>query len=173
LCLFVHSRDVSEFGALGRRKAEVGGLPSGDAEPLADLARTALHPRTAETPFQEVSEMTAQRAELASRANRYRSLRNFYLADRCRRSSREDDVGLWWRVGLHGPLYRAAWVRNTGELYVTRLGRHQDGAGEVQVLGRADDRHQLDAALNGWQDACPAPDSLTWLRHRAASLTPA
>ncbi len=106
-------------------------------------------------------------------ADRYRSLRNFYLADRRRRSSREDDIGLWWRVGLHGPLYRAAWVCSTGELYVTRLGRHQHGAGEVEVLGRAEDRSQLEAALDGWRDACPTPDSMTWLRRRAARLTPA
>jgi hypothetical protein len=114
--------------------------------------------------------MTSLSPELADRADRYRSLSNFYLADSRRRSSREQDVGLWWRVGAHGSLYRAAWVRETGELYVTRLGPFQDGRGEVVVIGRAEDRSQLDEVLEGWQDVCPQPDSMTWLRHRAAGL---
>ncbi len=114
--------------------------------------------------------MASPSRELADRANRYRSLRNFYLADSRRRSSREQDVGLWWRVGAHGPVYRAAWVRETGELYITRLGRLQDGRGEVLVLARARDRGQLAEALQGWQDVCPQPDSMTWLLHRAAGL---
>jgi hypothetical protein len=114
--------------------------------------------------------MTSLSRELADRANRYRSLRNFYLADSRRRSSREQDVGLWWRVGAHGPVYRAAWVHETRELYVTRLGPLEDGRGEVLVLGRARDRSQLEEALQGWQDVCPQPDSMTWLLHRAARL---
>lgn len=114
--------------------------------------------------------MTSLSRALADRANRYGSLSNFYRADSRRRSSREQDVGLWWRVGAHGPVYRAAWVRETGELYVTRLGPLQDGSGEVLVLGRARERSQLEEVLRGWQDVCPQPDSMTWLRHRAASL---
>lgn len=116
--------------------------------------------------------MTSPSRELADRASRYQSLSNFYRADSRRRTSREQDVGLWWRVGAHGPIYRAAWVRETGELYVTRLGRLQDGGGEVLVLGQARDRSQLDEVLQGWQDVCPQPDSMTWLRHRAAALAP-
>jgi hypothetical protein len=114
--------------------------------------------------------MTSPRRALTDRVSRYRSLSNFYKADVRRRSSRELDVGLWWRIGANGPVYRAAWVRETGELYVTRLGRLQDGGGEVFVLGRALDRDQLEAVLEGWQDVCPQPDSMTWLRHRAARL---
>jgi hypothetical protein len=117
--------------------------------------------------------MTSLSRALAGRANRYGSLSNFYRADSRRRSSREQDVGLWWRVGAHGPVYRAAWVRETGEFYVTRLGPLQDGRGEVVVLGRARERSQLEEVLRGWQDVCPRPDSMTWLRHRAASLEPA
>jgi hypothetical protein len=116
--------------------------------------------------------MTSLSRDLADRANRYESISNFYLADSRRRSSREQDVGLWWRVGAHGPVYRAAWVRETGELYVTRLGPPEDGRGEVVVLGRARDRSQLEEVLQGWQDVCPQPDSMTWLRHRAAGLAP-
>jgi hypothetical protein len=116
--------------------------------------------------------MTSLRRALTDKANRYQSLSNFYHADVRRRCSREQDVGLWWRIGANGPLYRAAWVIDTGELYVTRLGRLQDGNGEVVVLGRARNRDQLEAVLDGWQDVCPQPDSMTWLRHRAAGLAP-
>jgi hypothetical protein len=116
--------------------------------------------------------MISLRRAHSERASRYQSLSNFYRADVRRRSSREQDVGLWWRIGANGPVYRAAWVRETGELYVTRLGRAQDGRGEVVVLGRARDRDQLEAVLEGWQDVCPQPDSMTWLRHRAARLAP-
>jgi hypothetical protein len=115
--------------------------------------------------------MATTTRRLADRSDRYRSLRNFYLADVRRRASREDDVGLWWRVGSHGPLYRAAWVHGTGELYVTRLGL-EHGKGEVTVLGRARNRDELERALHGWQDACYQPDSMTWLRHRAVRLAP-
>jgi hypothetical protein len=114
--------------------------------------------------------MSSLPRKLADRTHRYQSLGNFYRADRRRRASREQDVGLWWRIGAHGPIYRAAWVRETGELYVTRLGALQDGSREVLVLGRARDRNELDAALEGWQDVCPQPDSMTWLAHRAAGL---
>jgi hypothetical protein len=114
--------------------------------------------------------MTSLRRALTDRANRYQSLSNFYAADARRRTSREQDVGLWWRIGANGPVYRAAWVRETGELYVTRLGRPQDGGGEVFVLGLARDSDQLEAVLEGWQDVCPQPDSMTWLRHRAGGL---
>ncbi len=106
----------------------------------------------------------------ADRGARYRSLSNFYLADSRRIASRERDVGLWWRVGALGPIYRAAWVRDTGELYVVRLGPARDGTGQVEVLGTAADRNELERALRGWRDVCPQPDSMTWLRHRAARL---
>ncbi len=106
----------------------------------------------------------------ADRGARYRSLSNFYLADSRRIASRERDVGLWWRVGAFGPVYRAAWVRDTGELYVVRLGPARDGTGQVEVLGTAADRNELERVLRGWREVCPQPDSMTWLRHRAARL---
>ncbi len=104
------------------------------------------------------------------RAIRYESLGNFYSADSRRRGSHEQDVGLWWRVGAHGPVYRAAWVSDTGELYVVRLGPLQDGKGDVVVLGRAQGIAELEEALEGWRDVCPQPDSITWLRRRALRL---
>jgi hypothetical protein len=116
--------------------------------------------------------MSSRRSQLADRSSTYRSLSNFYVADNRRRASPEKDMGLWWRVGAHGPYYRAAWVRDTGELYVTRLGPLEDGKGEVAVLGRARDAYELEQAIEGWEEVCYQPDSMTWLRHRAARLAP-
>ena len=62
------------------------------------------------------------RRRLAPPLERYRSLASFYAADRRRIDSRELDVGLWWREDADGPLHRAAWVSDTGELYLVRLG---------------------------------------------------
>jgi hypothetical protein len=68
---------------------------------------------------------------------RYRSLSSFYNADPRRIHSREQDVGLWWREEADGPLHRAAWVSDTGELYLVRLGPTEEGGGVVEVLARA------------------------------------
>src|SRR5205807_4023707 len=114
------------------------------------------------------SEMACQTPDRPDRGVRYRSLSNFYLADPRRVGSQERDLGLWWRVGLHGPTYRAAWVRETGELYAARLGLPEE-QGEVHVLGLANDE-ELEEALEGWADICPQADSMTWLRHRASGL---
>jgi hypothetical protein len=105
-----------------------------------------------------------------TRPARYRSLRQFYLADPRRIASRERDVGLWWRSANESPLHRAAWVRDTGELYLVRLGPAADGGGQVEILGRARDSAELERTLGGWRDECPRPDSLTWLRRKAARL---
>jgi hypothetical protein len=101
---------------------------------------------------------------------RYPSLSSFYLADPRRLDSREEDVGLWWRDGIDGPLHRAAWVADTGELYLVRLGPAEAGGGRVEVLGIAG-RSELEQALEGWREACGTPDSLPWLREHAARLS--
>ena len=102
--------------------------------------------------------------------SRYPSLSSFYLADQGRIASREVDVGLWWRDGADGPLYRAAWVCDTGELYLVRLGPVEAGGGEVEILAQVADRDELEKALEGWRDECGAEDSLAWLRERVARL---
>jgi hypothetical protein len=100
---------------------------------------------------------------------RYRTLAKFYGADLRRARSRELDVGLWWREQPDGPLHRAAWVRDTGELYLVRLG-DDDGAGEVEVLAVLDSPGRLERALAGWRERCGRPRSLSWLRARVAEL---
>ena len=102
---------------------------------------------------------------------RYRSLARFYSADTRRIHSRELDVGLWWREHPASPLHRAAWVSDTGELYLVRLGPSDQGGGEVEILALVPDRERLERVLQGWRERCGEPHSLTWLRQRAADLT--
>ncbi len=99
---------------------------------------------------------------------RYESLARFYNTDERRVRSRELDVGLWWREDADGPLHRAAWVSDTGELYLVRLGPAAEGGGHVEVLARVDDRELLDCVLDGWRERCGEPGSLGWLRERVA-----
>jgi hypothetical protein len=101
---------------------------------------------------------------------RYCSLASFYGADPRRLPSREVDVGLWWREQADGPLHRAAWVSDTGELYLVRLGPLQEGGGEVEVLAVLAERERLESVLEGWREECGGPRSLTWLRERTARL---
>jgi len=103
--------------------------------------------------------------------HRYRSIARFYAADPRRGASRERDVGLLWRDAADGPLHRAAWVCDTGELYLVRLGPSEEGGGEVEVLATVDDGERLERALEGWRERCGAPRSLTWLRERARRLS--
>ena len=100
----------------------------------------------------------------------YLSLGAFYAGDRCRATSRERDVGLWWRAA--GPLarsYRAAFVEATGELYVMQ---HEGmrGGGQVQVLGRFDSFAELHRVVAGWEDVCGEPGSIDWLLARVGRV---
>jgi hypothetical protein len=106
-----------------------------------------------------------------SKLGRYGSLASFYRADPRRIRSRELDVGLWWREQAADPLHRAAWVSDTGELYLVRLGPSDQGGGEVEILALVPDRERLERVLQGWRERCGEPHSLTWLRQRAADLT--
>jgi hypothetical protein len=100
----------------------------------------------------------------------YDSLKSFYTADPRRMRSRERDVGLWWREDVGGALHRAAWIVETGELYLARLGPAEDGGGKVEVLAQVADRARMERALRGWRERCGERHSLAWLRTRAASL---
>jgi len=100
---------------------------------------------------------------------RYGSLASFYAADPRRVGSRELDIGLWWRERADGPLHRAAWVSDTGELYLVRLGPLEDGGGEVEVLATVPQHVWLETLLDGWREQCGGPRSLAWLRERVQS----
>jgi hypothetical protein len=106
----------------------------------------------------------------ASRLAGYPTLASFYSADRRRIDSREVDVGLWWREDAAGPMHRAAWVQDTGELYLVRLGPVAGGGGAVELLANVADEEQLERLLGDWRERCGAPRSLTWLRERARAI---
>lgn len=110
------------------------------------------------------------RRRAAAQNARYSSLSGFYNDDARRIGSSERDIGLWWRDDAAGPLHRAAWVTETGELYLVRLGPPEEGGGAVEVLATVDDRDRLERALRGWRERCGESRSLAWLRARAARL---
>jgi len=110
-----------------------------------------------------------ERRPLRAPLERYRSLADFYTADERRIESRELDVGLWWREAADGPLHRAAWVSDTGELYLVRLGPPDEGGGRVEVLATIADVERLESLLDGWRERCGEAGSLSWLRARAAA----
>ena len=95
----------------------------------------------------------------------YPSLDSFYAGDHRRRTSRERDVGLFWR-GRGGVTYRAAWVQATGELYVLEHGRPHCRGGFLRIVGRYGAR-ELEETFAGWRDECGRPLSLDWLLTRA------
>jgi hypothetical protein len=108
-----------------------------------------------------------RRSRIPASPQRYDSLTAFYRADERRVHSRERDVGLWWREQADGPLHRAAWVSDTGELYLVRLGPVEQGGGRVEILATVADGEQLERLLEGWRERCGEPRSLSWLRERA------
>jgi hypothetical protein len=113
----------------------------------------------------------------------YLSLGAFYAADKRRDISREHDIGLWWLgVDWHAPRFRAAWVVETGELYVMQ---HEGtpGGGRVDVLATGT-LEEIESRLDGWREIVGEWDSLRWLLERlspgvpghvlsAAGMTPA
>jgi hypothetical protein len=97
----------------------------------------------------------------------YPSLGAFYIDDRRRATSRERDVGLWWRgEHAHSPTYRAAFVEATGELY---LMQHEGttGGGHVEVLGSFASFAELHRLVAGWEEICGERGSIDWLLERA------
>jgi len=100
----------------------------------------------------------------------YSSLSRFYAADDRRHPSPEVDLGLRWR-GAHAT-YRAAWIRETREVYLFEHLRACGAGGTVHVLGRRFDAAGLLAAFCGWRDVCGKPGSLTWLLERSAYSAP-
>jgi hypothetical protein len=96
----------------------------------------------------------------------YLSLGAFYGDDKRRDISREHDLGLWWLGDdWHAPRFRAAWVAQTGELY---LMQHEGmpGGGRVQVLARMRSFAELHRLVAGWEDVCGDPGSIDWLMAR-------
>jgi len=119
-------------------------------------------------------------------------IEEFYDADERRRQSAEVEFGRDW-TDDHNIRHELSWVEDTGELYVLRepvphgyadpfggihySGTHQADETEVEgmtviIVSHVDTRDKIEAALDGWQDAIAAPDSVSWLvdRLRQAGL---
>lgn len=93
-----------------------------------------------------------------------------FVGDRPERlASREVDYGLLWRPSASGPTFRAAWIEDTGELYIVQSGPPAAGGGHVELLA-VTDRDGVERALAGWEPASKRPGSLAWLRRRASAL---
>ena len=95
------------------------------------------------------------------------TLNAFYSADRRRLRSRERDVGLAWRAE-DGNTFRAAWVQETGEVYLFRHGAPMAGGGRVDLLARRFGLGELQRALQGYRDVCGRPGSLSWFFARTS-----
>jgi hypothetical protein len=104
-------------------------------------------------------------------ARTYLSLGAFYASNPARRGSRERDVGLFWR-SRNGPSFRAAWVRDTGELYLFQHALGGRGGGSVHLLTPTMDEAELDRRLAGWQAVCGREGSLEWLLARVQDRPP-
>jgi hypothetical protein len=103
----------------------------------------------------------------------YLSLGAYYSADKRRDISREHDVGLWWLGDdWHAPRFRAAWVAETGELYVMQ---HEGtpGGGRVDVVATFASLDEVEERLDGWRDVVGEWGSLRWLVERLGSDVPA
>jgi hypothetical protein len=115
--------------------------------------------------------VTAAAGSYPDGAGSFASLTDFEQATPARASSREHDFGLAWRDGA--AVYRAAWIVDTGELYVVQLGEPEDGGGHVELLATTGDLEQVRRALLGWRTACGREGSLEWLRQTVRRRLPA
>jgi hypothetical protein len=104
-------------------------------------------------------------------ARTYLSLGAFYASDPARRSSKERDYGLFWR-SRQGPTYRAAWVCDTGELYLFQHALGGRGGGSVHLLAPAMGEAEVERRLTGWADVCGREGSLEWLLARMGDGPP-
>ena len=98
----------------------------------------------------------------------YRSIIAFIREDDRRMRSREYDIGLSWRDASTGHMYRAAWVEETGELFVVQNGAPEDGGGHVEVLVTGCDAERLSRVLPGWRELVGPMGSLDILRQAVA-----
>ena len=99
----------------------------------------------------------------------YQSIINFLREDERRMRSREYDIGLSWRDASTGHTYRAAWIEETGELFIVQSGAPDDGGGHVEVLVTGCDEERLSRVLPGWRDLVGPMGSLEVLRRAVAA----
>ncbi len=97
------------------------------------------------------------------------SMEDFLEADERRLHSREVDYGVLWRRPGSRVTHRAAWIEETGELYLVQSGPPAAGGGHVELLALTD-RNGIERALDGWEPASRRPGGLDWLLSRVSGL---
>ena len=112
----------------------------------------------------------------------FRDVEAYYSDNPHRRYSGEADYGVHWRLDGWESRWRVSYVHATGEVYAVHQGR---SIGPVFILGVVppdipypQDEHRepfkkpelyydtLERVLDGWAEACPKPNSLTWVKTR-------
>jgi hypothetical protein len=78
-------------------------------------------------------------------------------------------MGIVWR-GPGGATFRAAWVQETGEVYLFQHGHPLDGGGTVSVIERRFGLCELQRALQGFREVCGRAGSLVWFLERVAAV---
>jgi hypothetical protein len=105
-------------------------------------------------------------------ASAFPSIAAFIRARDERLRSPERDLGLHWHDGED--LYRAAWIRDTGEVYLVQLGSPEHGGGHVELIAEGLEIDQLESALAGWPVEQDRSDrSLGWFRSRVRAVAAA
>jgi hypothetical protein len=103
------------------------------------------------------------------RETTWASMEDFLEADERRLHSREVDFGVLWRRPGSRVTHRAAWIEETGELYLVQAGPTGSGGGHVELLA-VTDRNGIERGLAGWEPASRRPGGLAWLLERVAGL---
>jgi hypothetical protein len=98
-------------------------------------------------------------------ARTYPSIEAFYAEDPRRLNSRERDIGLYWRSG-RSVTFRAAWVHETGEIYLFRHGSPFEGGGTVKVVRRRFSLYEVQRELRGYREVVGRRESLAWFLDR-------
>ena len=99
------------------------------------------------------------------RDSTYPTLEAFYADDTRRLNSRERDIGIHWRGG-RGVTFRAAWVEETGEIYLFRHGAPLQGGGTVELVRGRFSELDLRRAMRGYRDVVGRRGSLAWFLER-------
>jgi hypothetical protein len=115
------------------------------------------------------------------------NINEFYAGDARRRASEEVEYGREWRDEHH--LCSLWWVVDTGELYLvfqshgvaSALLGFLDASGgspawsdtgserlDVEIVAVIEERAEVEALLEGWEDVVGRDDSFAWLRGRLA-----
>ena len=63
-------------------------------------------------------------------------------------------------------MWRLAWLRDTGELYLCQACGYPGPSPDVRVLRTVATEAELDVLLEGWREHRTDEDGLGWLRER-------